>query len=111
MNTQLTLQAKETMFSEYQYIIDTIYFIAGGKILYAQLIYLLEEMEIANKSKAQIKSGITELIKANFLKKKQVLASNSNMLILTSYPLSKILQISSQDVPEIACSRKAILDG
>ena len=111
MNTQLTAQAKETLFVDYKYIIDTIYFVCGGKVLHSQLIYLLEEMDIPNKSNAQIKSGITELIKANFLKKKQVLVSNANMLILTAYPLSKILQISSKDVPEIACSRKSILEG
>lgn len=111
MNTQLTKSSKEQLYTNTEYIIHTIYYLCGGKVLHAQLITLLEEMNYPNTSTTKIKSDILELIKAGFLKKKQVLATNSNMLILTAYPLSQILSISSRDVPEIAVSKKAILEG
>lgn len=110
MNTQLTQTSKETLYTNCEYIINTIYYICNGKVLHAQLICLLEEMNLKNKSTSQIKSDITTLIKAGFLKKKQVLSSNSNLLILTGYPLSKLLGTPSRDVPEIASSKKAILE-
>lgn len=110
MNTNLTQSSKEKIFFDTNYIINTIYYICGGKVLYAQLIQLLEEMNLKNVSTAKIKADILQLIKAGFLKKKQVLSSNSNMLILTAYPMSQILSISSRDVPEIATSKKSILE-
>lgn len=111
MNTQLTQAAKDTLFSNCEYIINTIYYLCGGKVLHAQLIALLEEMNLPYKSTTQIKVDITSLIKGGFLKKKQVLSSNSNILILTSYPLSKLLNTPSRDVTEIATSKKTILEG
>ena len=73
MNTQLTQSAKDSLYEDTKYLIDTIYYISNGKVLHAALIALLEEMNLKNKSTAQIKSDITALIKAGFLKKKQVL--------------------------------------
>lgn len=107
---QLTKSTKEQLYTNTEYIIHTIYYLCGGKVLHAQLIALLEEMSYPNKSTTKIKSDILELIKGGFIKKKQVLATNSNMLILTAYPLSQILAISSRDVSEIAVSKKSILE-
>ena len=87
MNTQLTQSAKDSLYEDTKYLIDTIYYISNGKVLHAALIALLEEMNLKNKSTAQIKSDITALIKAGFLKKKQVLSTNANILILTAFPL------------------------
>lgn len=110
MNTQLTQSSKESLYIDCKYIIDTIYYICNGKVLHAQLIYLLETMNLKNKSTAQIKKDITELIKAGFLTKKQVLSTNSNLLVLTAFPLSKIENVSSRDVAVIPSSKKAILE-
>lgn len=110
MNTQLTQSAKDSLYEDTKYLIDTIYYISNGKVLHAALIALLEEMNLKNKSTAQIKSDITALIKAGFLKKKQVLSTNANILILTAFPISKLEGKPSRDVSEIPTSKKAILE-
>lgn len=107
----LTMNAKESLYNNKinQEIIKIIANIGGGMILHNQLIIICEEMKIS--STLQIKSSITELIKNGFLKKKQVLSSKTNMLILTAYPLSRVLKIEdSRNVPEIATSNKSIID-
>ena len=63
MNTQLTQSAKDSLYEDTKYLIDTIYYISNGKVLHAALIALLEEMNLKNKSTAQIKSDITALIR------------------------------------------------
>ena len=107
----LTMNAKESLYNNKinQEIIKIIANIGGGMILHNQLIIVCEEMKIS--STLRIKSSITELIKNGFLKKKQVLSSKTNMLILTAYPLSRVLKIEdSRNVPEIATSNKSIID-
>ena len=111
MNTTLTQSAKEDLYTRCNYIIQTIYYICGGRVLHMQLIKLLEEMNLPHMTQLKIKSDITELIKAGFLKKKQVLNTNANVLILTAYPLSVLLSVPSGNVSEIASSRKCILEG
>ncbi len=110
MNTQLTPEAKDQLFERTKYIIVAIHCLCGDKVLYAQLITLLEDMHLANTSTTQIRADILALIKGGFLKKKQVLSTNSNMLMLTAYPLSRLLNIPSRDVPEVASSQKTILE-
>ena len=111
MNTTLTQAAKEDLYKRCNYIILTLNYICGGKALHMQLIKLLEEMNLPHMTQLKIKSDITELIKAGFLKKKQVLNTNANVLILTAYPLSVLLSVPSANVSEIASSRKSILEG
>lgn len=50
MNTQLTQSAKDSLYEDTKYLIDTIYYISNGKVLHAALIALLEEMNLKNKS-------------------------------------------------------------
>lgn len=110
MNTQLTQSSKESLYIDCKYIIDTIYYICNGKVLHIQLIRLLQEMNLKDKSTTQIKKDITTLIKAGFLTKKQVLSTNSNLLVLTAFPLSQIENVSSRDVAMIPTSKKSILE-
>ena len=111
MNTSLTQAAKEDLYIRCEYILKSIYYICGGKVLHMQLIKLLEEMNLPHMTQLKIKSDITELIKAGFLKKKQVLNTNANVLILTAYPLSVLQSVPSANVSEITSSRKSILEG
>ena len=103
-----TTEKKENIFTENQELIEIIWYLCGGLIMHAPLITLLEVMQFGTTG--TIKKAILDLIKADFLKKKQVLNTNNNVLILTAFPLSQLLGIRSGDAPEIASSNKSITD-
>lgn len=97
---------KEEVFKANEKLISIIYHLNGGMILHSQLITLAEIMQI--DTSRRIKSGITDLIKAELLVKKQVLNTNNNMLIMTAFPIAKIEGMKSGDVSEIPSSIKTI---
>lgn len=103
-----TTERKEAIFEEQKEIIEIVWNLCGGLVMHAQLIRLLEVMQFGTTG--TIKKSVLDLIKADFLKKKQVLNTNNNVLILTAFPLAQLLDVRSGDTPEIASSNKSIID-
>jgi len=105
---RMTKENKDDIFDRNKEIIDIIYELNAGMILHSQLITLAEEMRIGTTSK--IKKSILELIKGELVKKKQVLNTNNNMLLLSSFTLARLEGVKSANAPEIASSTKSILE-
>lgn len=105
----ITKEKKDDIFNRNKELIEVIYHLCGSMVMHSQLITLAEEMGGLGTT-STIKKSILELIKGELVKKKQVLNTNNNMLMLTSHPIARIEGIKSGDAYLPQDSTKSVIE-